>query len=49
MSWKQEINNFIDKRINYEERSLILDTTDLRHNMLIQAHQDKQVVLSPTL
>ena len=38
--WKRDINNFIAKRINYEEQEAIRTAADLRHNMLIEQHQD---------
>jgi hypothetical protein len=38
--WKEDINNFIAKRINYEEQEAIRTAADLRHNMLIEQHQD---------
>ena len=38
--WKRDINSFIAKRINYEEQEAIRTAADLRHNMLIEQHQD---------
>ena len=38
--WKKQINYFIKTRINYEEWEALWTAANLRHNMLIQAHQD---------